>query len=82
MISYRLFLLVLANWPLARRSPAVAIADSLAGQVSGTPRYLGLQYNPAIDFGAVPFSSPLKIVLGRCHRFDLPLTVVELCMFP
>ena len=47
MVSYLLSLLVLADWPLARRSPAVAIADSLAGQVSGTPRYLGLQYNPA-----------------------------------
>ena len=30
MISYRLFLLVLADSPLARRLPAVAIADSLA----------------------------------------------------
>ena len=66
MISYRLCLLVLANWPLARRSPAVAIADLLAGQVSGTPRYLGLQYNPAHPFVSVRqcYSLSFRIVLS------------------
>ena len=44
MGSYLRLLLLLADWPLVRCSPAVAIviADSLAGRVSGIPRYVRL----------------------------------------
>ena len=66
MISYRLCLLVLADWPLARRSPGVAIADLLAGQVSGTPRYLGLQYNPAQLF--------LSFISWKSSQFSTPVS--------
>jgi len=45
MVSYLLLLLVLADWPLARRSPAVAIADSLAYFLSGTPQIERLYTN-------------------------------------
>ena len=45
MGSYLRLLLLVADWPLAHRSPT--IADSLVHLVSGTPRYEMIIYNQA-----------------------------------
>ena len=47
MRSYLPILLVLADWPLVYCALAVAIVDSLADRVSGTPRYVSLYHKLA-----------------------------------